>query len=43
MNTEVFQANGTAERDAALILVEQIPGARRVTVGPTRHTIPGTS
>ena len=33
MNTEVFPANGTAERDAALILVEQIPGLRRVTVG----------
>lgn len=33
MNTEVFQANGTAERDAALILLEQIPGIRRVTVG----------
>ncbi len=33
VNTEVFQANGTAERDAALILLEQIPSARRVTVG----------
>jgi transposase len=33
VNTEVFQANGTAERDAALILLEQIPGIRRVTVG----------
>jgi transposase len=33
VNTEVFQANGTAERDAALIMLEQIPGARRVTVG----------
>jgi hypothetical protein len=33
VNTEVFQANGTAERDAALILLEQIPGTRRVTVG----------
>ena len=33
VNTEVFQANGTAERDAALILLEQIPGSRRVTVG----------
>ncbi len=32
LNTEVFQANGTAERDAALIMLEQIPGARRVTV-----------
>lgn len=33
VNTEVFQANGTAERDAALVMLEQIPGARRVTVG----------
>jgi transposase len=30
---EVFQANGTAERDAALVMLEQIPGDRRVTVG----------
>ena len=33
VNTEVFQANGTAERDAALVMLEQIPGGRRVTVG----------
>jgi transposase len=33
INTEVFQANGTAERDAALIMLEQIPSTRRVTVG----------
>src|SRR5690349_2946638 len=33
MKTELFQANGTAERDAALILLEQLPGTRRVTVG----------
>jgi transposase len=31
--TEVFQANGTAERDAALLMLEQLPGADRVTVG----------
>ena len=31
--TEVFQANGTAERDAALVMLEQIPGGGRVTVG----------
>jgi transposase len=30
---EVFQANGTAERDAALVMLEQIPGTDRVTVG----------
>ncbi|HTD54535.1 MAG TPA: IS5 family transposase [Silvibacterium sp.] len=33
INTEVFQANGTAERDAALVMLEQIPGGERVTVG----------
>jgi transposase len=33
VTTEVFQANGTAERDAALVMMEQIPGEQRVTVG----------
>lgn len=33
VNTELFQANGTAERHAALIMLEQIPSTRRVTVG----------
>ena len=33
MNTETLQANGTAERNAALLMLEQIPGAGRVTVG----------
>ena len=33
ITTEVFQANGTAERDAALVMLEQIPGAHRVTAG----------
>src|SRR6201996_1190653 len=33
VNTEVFQANGTAERDAALVMLEQIPGGKLVTVG----------
>jgi len=33
VNTELFQANGTAERDAALVMVEQIPGGHRVTLG----------
>ncbi len=32
VNTEVFEANGTAERDAALVMLEQIPGTRQVTV-----------
>jgi transposase len=33
VNTEVLQANGTAERHAALLMIEQIPGTGRVTVG----------
>lgn len=30
---EVLQANGTAERDAALMMIEAIPGDHRMTVG----------
>ena len=33
VNTEVFEANGTAERDAALVMLEQITGTKQVTVG----------
>jgi len=33
MEAEVVQAQGTAERDAALGMLEQIPGTQRVTVG----------
>src|ERR1700690_1432339 len=33
VNTEVFEANGTAERDAALLMLEQITGTKQVTVG----------
>jgi len=33
VGSEVFQANGTAERDAALVMLEQLPGTHRVTVG----------
>lgn len=33
VNAEVFEANGTAERDAALVMLEQLPGTGRVTVG----------
>jgi len=33
VDAEVFQANGTAERDAALLMLEQIPGTKPVTVG----------
>jgi len=31
MSAEVFEANGTAERDAALFMLEQIPGTKSVT------------
>ena len=33
VDTELLQANGTAERDAALVMLEKIPGGERVTVG----------
>src|SRR6185312_2944246 len=33
VDAEVFQANGTAERDAALVMLEQIPGKKPVSVG----------
>jgi transposase len=33
ITTEMLQANGTAERDAALVMLEQLPGTNRVTVG----------
>jgi len=32
-NTELLQANGTAERDAALLMIEQIPTEQHVTLG----------
>jgi transposase len=33
VDAEVFEANGTAERDAALVMLEQIPGTKQVTAG----------
>jgi len=33
VDAEVFVANGTAERDAGLVMLEQVPGTKRVTVG----------
>jgi transposase len=33
VNTEVFEANRTAERDAALVMLEPITGTKKVTVG----------
>ena len=39
VDTEVFEANGTAERDAALVMLEQIPGTNPVTVGGDKDLI----
>jgi transposase len=33
VDAEGFQANGTAERDAALLMLERVPGTQPVTVG----------
>lgn len=33
VSSEVFEANGTAERDAALVMLEQIPGTKSITAG----------
>ena len=33
VDAEVFQSNGTAERDAALVMLEKLPGTGPVTVG----------
>ena len=33
VDAEVFQAHGTAERDAALVMLEQVPGTKPLTVG----------
>ena len=33
VSREVFEANGTAERHAALVMLEQLPGTKPVTVG----------
>jgi hypothetical protein len=33
VNAELLQANGRAERDAALLMMEQVPGDSRITVG----------
>src|SRR6516225_1798689 len=36
-DVEVWQANGTAERDAALVMIERIPGDQSVTVGADKN------
>ena len=33
VDAEVFQANATAERDAALVMMERLPGTQPLTVG----------
>ena len=33
VDAELLEANGRAERDAALLMLEQVPGTRRVTAG----------
>jgi len=33
VNAELLEANGWAERDAALLMLEQVPGRKRVTAG----------
>ena len=37
VRTMVTQADGTAERDAALLMASQIPGSRRVTLGADKN------
>jgi transposase len=37
VDTMVTQADGTAERDAALLLASQIPGGKRVTLGGDKN------
>jgi len=36
-DVEVLQANGTAERDAALVMIERIAGDQQVTVGADKN------
>ena len=33
VNAELLEANGRAERDAALLMLEQVPGDGHITVG----------
>ena len=42
-DVEVLPATGTAERDAALMMIESIPGDHPVTVGADKASIPRTS
>jgi hypothetical protein len=37
VDTQVTQATGTAEREAALVMAEAIPGQHRVTLGADKN------
>ena len=37
MEAEALEANGTAERHAALVMLEQIPDTKPVTVGGAKR------
>jgi hypothetical protein len=37
VKTLVTEAQGTAERDAALLMAEKIPGVKRVTLGGDKN------
>ncbi len=37
VDTELLQCNGTAERDAALLMVERLEGTQRVTVAANKR------
>lgn len=37
VDAEVWEANGTAERDAALAMLEQLPGNKQLTVGGDKN------
>jgi hypothetical protein len=37
VDAEVFQANGTAERDAELVMMERLPGTQPLTVGGSQR------
>jgi hypothetical protein len=40
VDAELLQANGTAERDAALLMAERMEGSQRVTVAADKATTP---
>ena len=39
VDAELLQANGTAERDAALLMAERIEGSKRVTVAADNECV----